>query len=285
MMTPTTFTTTPFERRYRQRLDDLIFRSGKVHTHLDWHELGEWLDAPEGQMRLAWCEDQLVGAVALSQPLDRSVWMRLIVLDDHVAGPEIMQVLWAALDDDLRAAEVRQVSALLTRSWLEPLVNDLGFYYDEDIITLQRSGDRHLPDLADTIVIRPASTGDLDGITGIDHAAFAAPWKLTRAELRQAQRVAASTTVALADERIIGYQISTVYRDGAHLARLAVAPDQQAQGIGKALVVDVLRRFFRRGVYTMTVNTQESNHRSQQLYRRLGFRRNGYDLPVWSIML
>jgi hypothetical protein len=34
-------------------------------------------------------------------------------------------------------------------------------------------------------------------------------------------------------------------------------------------------------VLSTTVNTQESNVRSQHLYTRFGFARNGYDLPVW----
>ena len=85
--------------------------------------------------------------------------------------------------------------------------------------------------------------------------------------------------------QIIGYQVCTLYRDGAHLARLAVHPGYQGRGIGSVLLNDVLRRFFKRRVYTMTVNTQVSNHRSQHLYQRYGFERNGYDLPVWSIRL
>jgi ribosomal protein S18 acetylase RimI-like enzyme len=66
---------------------------------------------------------------------------------------------------------------------------------------------------------------------------------------------------------------------------LAVTPEAQGKGIGSALVADALRRFFRRGIYTMTVNTQANNHRSQRLYHLFGFERNGNDLPVWSIRL
>ena len=91
--------------------------------------------------------------------------------------------------------------------------------------------------------------------------------------------------MAVQNDAIIGYQISTVYRDGAHLARLAVDPAVQGQGVGKALLADTLRRFFRRGVYSMTVNTQASNGRSQRLYHQFNFERNGNDLPVWSIRL
>jgi RimJ/RimL family protein N-acetyltransferase len=33
----------------------------------------------------------------------------------------------------------------------------------------------------------------------------------------------------------------------------------------------------------MSVNTQAHNLASQRLYRHFGFRRNGYDPPVWSL--
>ena len=43
----------------------------------------------------------------------------------------------------------------------------------------------------------------------------------------------------------------------------------------------MLRHFWRRGVYGVTVNTQDSNLASQRLYAKFGFARTGYDLPVW----
>ena len=90
---------------------------------------------------------------------------------------------------------------------------------------------------------------------------------------------------SLIEEAIVGYQMSTLYFDGAHLARLAVTPRVQGQRVGSALVEDMLGHFHQRGVQTMTVNTQQSNAISQQLYERQGFRRNGYDLPVWICSL
>jgi ribosomal protein S18 acetylase RimI-like enzyme len=88
-------------------------------------------------------------------------------------------------------------------------------------------------------------------------------------------------TVAERDSAIIGYQLSTLYFDGGHLARLAVHPSAQGGGVGAALLHDLIQRFMRRGVGSITVNTQASNTRSQRLYQRFGFERNGYDLPVW----
>jgi ribosomal protein S18 acetylase RimI-like enzyme len=99
--------------------------------------------------------------------------------------------------------------------------------------------------------------------------------------MRQAYRNAYSCTLAEWNGMILGFQISTFFLEGAHLARLAVTPQAQGKGIGALLLQDLLQRFIRRGVYAMTVNTQSSNSRSLRLYQRFNFQPNGYDLPYW----
>ena len=129
--------------------------------------------------------------------------------------------------------------------------------------------------------IRLTQPEDLPTLIAVDHAAFAPLWQMDKNEIRQAERISAACTVAEIGGKMVGYQLSTLYFDGAHLARLAVIPALQGRGIARALLADVLKRFERRGVRSMTVNTQASNVRSQRLYTGFGFERNGYDLPVW----
>ncbi len=276
---------TPFERRYRQSLDDLLFRHYQVHTHLDWRDVSDWLDTTQSPVRLAWQQQRLVGVLGVAAPLNHTTWFRLAVLHDHMPGEEIMGALWENMASELHRMDTRIVSVLVTRSWVEHTLLHLGFHFQEEIITMRRDGEA-LPVLRPAgVTIRFMRVTDLQDIMAVDQQAFAPPWQLTLDELRLATRIASSYTVALHEENLVGYQISTVYRDGAHLARLAVLPGAQGQGVGSALLDDALRRFFKRRVYTMTVNTQIGNIRSQQLYARFGFQRNGYDLPVWSIAL
>jgi ribosomal-protein-alanine N-acetyltransferase len=145
---------------------------------------------------------------------------------------------------------------------------------------------KHTPALpaapASPPLLRDAVLEDVPALRALDHAAFTPPWQMHTDELRQAVRYAASVTLALQEERLVGYQISTRHHTSAHLARLAVAPAQQGQGIGAALLHDLLTRFGRRGVRTMTVNTQQHNVQSLRLYARYEFQRNGFDLPVWQ---
>lgn len=278
-------TITPFERRYRQALDDLVFRHYQVHTHLDWQELSNWLDTTRAPIRLAWQQNRLVGVLGVSYPLNHTAWIRFIVLHDHAPSEEVISALWQSVVAELRSLGTQTVSALMTRAWVEQTLLYLGFSFQEEIITMRRDGETLPSSNSNAFTLRLVRALDMEHILRVDQQAFAPPWQLTMEDLRAAARIASSYVVALLDEQIVGYQISTVYRSSAHLARLAVLPEMQGNGAGSILLSDALRRFFKRHIYTMTVNTQESNLRSQQLYQRFGFQRNGYDLPVWTISL
>lgn len=277
-----TLTLTPYQRRYLQPVRDLLFQSAWVHTHLDWHEPDRWLEVQNVPMRLAWQRGQLVGVLACSTPLNGTSWIRMAGVLGSVDRHQVLYSLWDDLTRELRAQGVRTVAALVIRDWLLSHLPEMSFRYVEDIITLARYGIDLPPIHPYRANLRVGETRDLDAMLKIDHAAFAPPWQLSFEELRQAHRIAASCMVALLDERLVGYQLSTLYFDGAHLARLATIPAVQGKGIGGALLADVLGRFFQRGVYSMTLNTQVSNQRSRNLYSRYGFEPNGYDLPYWS---
>lgn len=275
-------TISPYERRYRYDVRDLLFRNYRAHSHLDWHDTDQWLDSTTAPMRLAWANGRLVGVLALSEPLSGTCWVRLAAVHDNADPAGVLAQLWKPLVEELRALDVETVALLVLRDWVVNYIGALGFRFIEDIITLRRTNRRLPPFEPSTFKVRLGLASDLRIITAIDQAAFPPPWQLTFDEVRQAQRTAAFCTVAVDPaQEVVGYQISTLYFDGAHLARLAVDPARQSQGVGRLLVDDLLRRLHRRGVANTTVNTQASNHRSQRLYVRFGFIRNGYDLPVW----
>ncbi|MFN8530995.1 MAG: GNAT family N-acetyltransferase [Anaerolineae bacterium] len=274
---------TPYQRRNRYEVREMLFRSFHSHIHLDWHETDQWLDAGRSPVLVAWNGRRIVGVLAASEPLDGECWIRLAAVQDGENPLPIIETLWNVLKLDLRALNVHRVAVLILREWLSEVFDKLLFHEFEWIVTLRRESRDAPPEMHPAaLAIRPADPVDYEAIVRVDHEAFGPLWQMTPGDLRQAMRNAASCTVGLIDNAIIAYQLSTMYFDGSHLARLAVVPTLQARGIGAALVGDVLRRFSRRGVNSMTVNTQLSNERSQRLYQRLGFARNGYDLAVWT---
>lgn len=279
-------TITPYTRRDRHIVHDLIFRSYRAHTHLDWQETDQWLENEGLPVRLAWQHGKLIGVLGASFPMDGTCWIRLAAISDSADAAQAFRLLWEALRAELQALGVHTVALLLLRDWLIPLVTPVGFRFVEEIVTLRRA-DQPLPPptTPSEWTLRQAQPEDIPAIAKVDQAAFKPPWQMTLAEVRQAVRVSAYCTVAVRCDQILAYQLSTMYFDGAHLARLAVDPSAQGMGIAASLITDLIRRFARRNVFTVTVNTQSSNTRSQQLYERFGFRRNGYDLPVWMINL
>lgn len=280
-------TLTPYERRHREAVRDLLFRGYRTHTHLDWQETDQWLDDGERYpSRLAWQNGRLQGILATSEALNHTCWLRVAAVSDRADAQSIITMLWDDLLPELRARGIETVALLMIRSWIASYVSRLGFQQREEIITLRRA-QAPLPNgkQPDGLAIRLAQAEDLPTILAVDNNAFAAPWQMSSDELRQALRIAASCTLAEMDGEIVGYQLSTLYFDGAHLARLAVAPEVQGVGVARTLLTDVLERFARRNVHAMTVNTQLSNVRSQHLYANFGFERTGYDLPVWMVDL
>ena len=82
----------------------------------------------------------------------------------------------------------------------------------------------------------------------------------------------------------VGYEVTLLYDYGAYLTRLAVLPEWQGRGIGRALLHGTLVHFQGR-VPVLTVNTQASNAASLHLYQQIGFSRNGSRIPVLEALL
>ncbi|MEK9164044.1 MAG: GNAT family N-acetyltransferase, partial [Chloroflexota bacterium] len=73
--------------------------------------------------------------------------------------------------------------------------------------------------------------------------------------------------------------------DQMHLARLAVLPDWQGRGVGRALLSGVVDHFDSAGTPMITVNTQHDNTASLKLYQLFGFENTGEHFPVWEFGL
>jgi ribosomal protein S18 acetylase RimI-like enzyme len=274
---------TPYLRRHRRLVEDLLFQHYRTHTHLDWQSTEGWLDSFNSPMWLAWQGERLIGLMAASEPVEGMCWIRLLAVHDEVLFPQqALSEMWLPLANELARMGVRRVALLMMRDWVKPFLPALGFQYDEHIITMFRGG-HHAPSIIPNanVAIQSVTSMELAALVEIDHAAFTAMWRMTKHDMREAWRISAVTTLALRDDKPVGYQLSTQTQDAAHLARLAVKPEMQGQGIGAALLADALIRFARRNIHSMTVNTQSRNLSSQHLYTRFSFVRNGFDLPVY----
>jgi [ribosomal protein S18]-alanine N-acetyltransferase len=273
---------TLYERQHRNELLNLTYYSQWTHKHLDWYKTGQWIDSEQGITYLAWQDDKLVGYIAMSLPLHGASWVRLLGIRDGCVPRPIIEQLWQTAEAHCLRLGVNRFAVLMVTNWLAAYIGGLGFDYLEDIVTLHRTS-RILPaEPVSPVKVYSANPEDLSLITRVDHLAFRPPWQMTYRDLWQAYRISASATVAILDEEIVGYQISTRNRAVGHLARLAVMPNRQGKRIGSILLYELLSKLDRRGIKTVTVNTQTSNESSHRLYSHYGFHHNGFDLAVWQ---
>jgi ribosomal protein S18 acetylase RimI-like enzyme len=107
-------------------------------------------------------------------------------------------------------------------------------------------------------------------------------WRNAKSSLTRALELSAYATVAVESGKILGYQISTASSSGAHLARLAVLPNRQNQGIGYALIRNLVQQFTAWGAIRISVNTQADNTASLSVYERSGFKQIEGEFPVYQ---
>ncbi len=176
-------------------------------------------------------------------------------------------------------------AALTADAWLAALLLESGFAETNRVVFLEHSGRGGKSVLPTGTRIRDYRPTDLPAVLAVDQCAFDGLWLYSRSVLGAALEQAASVTVLEANGVVAGYQLSTASALGAHLARLAVHPDSQGKGYGRALVEDLLYEFGLRGFDRVSVNTQADNTASLRLYRRLGFRDTGRTYPVYMLGL
>jgi ribosomal protein S18 acetylase RimI-like enzyme len=269
----------------RQQLANLVHFGALIHRHLDWRAPLDWI----GSKPFVCASNRGSIAAALASPPDPPgvAWIRLFAVSSGQASAALWELLWEDTRTQLREifGSIR-VAAIPLQSWFANLLAGSHFATDHSVVVLNWS-ERNPPDAAAKlpITLRPMVFDDIPAIEKIDYEAFGGVWQNSLASLELAFRQAALATVAELDGALVGYQISTATQVGGHLARLAVLPTYQGYGIGYLLTVDTLTQFARRGGRSVTVNTQNNNTTSLQLYKKAGFRLTGEEYPVYEYVL
>jgi ribosomal-protein-alanine N-acetyltransferase len=267
----------------REIISTLLSSARWKHQHLDWVNALDLLG--ETPYLLALEHGLLVGCLACPPDQPTIAWLRLFAVAGGYTPSHLWGQLWPEASVQAVSAGASQAAILLSGDWLAPLLLQSGFKHTNDVIFLEWCGDAppHVP--LERGHIRLMRSEDLPIAAEVDRRSFNLIWQHSLDMLGKAVRLAAIATVVECEGKPVGYQVSTASIYGAHLARLAVAPEWQGHGMGKALVSDLLRRFNQRGMYRVSVNTQADNEQSLQIYRRLGFHQTGSRYPVYQIEL
>ncbi len=265
----------------RQSLANLIHYEVYVHRHLDWRPPMDWI----GQQPCLVQERGGRICAALICPPDppEIAWIRLFAASQDIALEEAWNILWASALEQLNTLACPPIAAIALRPWFQTLLEQTGFDQTQEIISLVwERGKNTGKSPVHGVNIRSMSDEDLLTVHELDSIAFGLLWRISLNTLSSAYQQASLATVVEMNGQLVGYQISTAGPMGGHLARLAVLPSYQGNGIGSALVQDVLEKFEQRGAYRVTVNTQRDNLSSLSVYEKAGFRLTDEIYPVYQ---
>jgi len=274
----------PADINDHQQLSDLILFETRLHRHLDWRSPLEWLGAP-----FYWALEEgrrITAALACPHEITGSAWVRLFVYTGHWSADNAWNILWSTAKYDIARAGGATVTAIAMQPWFQTLLAANGFRSRQQIIMLEWHGFASQPWAAREakgIRVRRMMESDLPQVEKTDRASFDPLWQNPLGTLERAFSQSLFATVAEDEQRIVGYQITTGGGQRAHLARLAVHPTAQGRGVGKALLSDLFRMLTQHGTSRLTVNTQNDNVTSLNLYQKMGFVRTGEQYPVYTL--
>ncbi len=274
------YTLRPTEEADRTQLSALLNTAEWRHQHSDWFHPLDLLGrqpsilAFDGRLPIGW----------LACPPDpvEIAWIRGFAVARGLDLYCLWNQIWKSAAEKAHAMGAISSAVLLVSDWLEPLIKDSGFRQTNTVIFLEWKHEE-LPALHDSSDrIRPFMMTDLDAVAQVDKNSFLPVWSHSREMLGEALQHASLATVFEQEDRVVGYQLSTLSALGAHIARLAVDPAWQGKGIGKRLVTDILQTLSQKGVDHITVNTQADNAHSRSLYDGLGFDETGRSYPLYE---
>ncbi|OGO75792.1 MAG: hypothetical protein A3K41_14310 [Chloroflexi bacterium RIFOXYD12_FULL_57_15] len=264
----------------RQAISSLIFYENHAHRHLDWRHPLDWLGSPYFWLM----EENGRALAALACPPDPPgiAWMRLFAFGGQVSAVEAWSSLWELARGEIARRGGAQVAVIAMQGWMRELLARTEFGRVQSVVMLEWKGRPVLgPSLPTGVSLRPLAESDLPAAEQVDAEAFDPLWHISLDNLRRAFSQAIVATVIESQGHVLGYQLSTGKPLGAHLARLAVRKEAQGFGLGAALVADLVGQMRRRGAALITVNTQNDNHASLAVYRKMGFLRTGEEYPVF----
>jgi ribosomal-protein-alanine N-acetyltransferase len=267
-----------------------------THYHVDWRVPADWLgdagfvvvskDADvslEAHMpSLLLPRDEMLACLAVTPDPPPAAWVRFTAVSPQLDPHMALTNMFEAVKEHLQETAVTEVGWLVLDPWPLSILPDLGFE-EFTVIETYVKKDLDLPAIKQVpdLLIRPVEKSDFEGLAALETAVFEPLWRFSKETLRLARRDAVSFDVAYLGDRLVGYQISSGGRFGAHLVRLTISPDLQGQGIGTAIFGHAIEEYQRRGYQHITLNTQVDNDASHRLYQKFGFSASDEKMPMW----
>jgi len=268
-----------------EALEQLIQRKSFVHRHLGWGTPLDWLGTQP--FLILEDDDDLLAALACPPDEDGITWLQLFAAVPGISLSRSWEILWSKTKSILEnSSSVTTINSLVIKNELGGLLTKAGFSLHDQVVVLVWEASRAIwPKLNSEYSVREMELVDLNGVYQVDRSAFKEIWRNSISQLEKAYQEAFSATVIEIDNKIRGYQISTVNPEGGHLARLAIDSAYQSKGLGTLLLAEVLDKFMDQGIVEVSVNTQVMNRASLDLYIKFGFQLLEERYPVRQLLI
>lgn len=119
----------------------------------------------------------------------------------------------------------------------------------------------------------------IERVVEIEKLCNSAPWS-EKSFLNELTNPQSIFLVAYSGETVVGFGGVWLCVDEAHITTLAVTPEARRQGIGRAMMLQLLSRARAAGMTCSTLEVRAGNEAAIALYRELGYvetaRRRGY---------
>lgn len=127
--------------------------------------------------------------------------------------------------------------------------------------------------------LRPMREEDLLQVIAIEEEVYPFPWTL--GIFQDCLRVGYCCWVMVLDKEVVGYGVMSVVIDESHILNLCVHPHRQSKGLGRRLLLRLLKIARQHGAETAFLEVRVGNQVALRLYESLGFveigrRRNYY---------
>jgi len=110
---------------------------------------------------------------------------------------------------------------------------------------------------------------DLDAIMQIEPTIYSHPW--TRGNFSDSLKSGYQAWVLEEDGKIIGYSLTMMVLDEAHLLNLSIAKSHQKQGLGRYLLSHMIAIARHHNAMNMFLEVRASNQAAISLYESMGF--------------
>lgn len=269
----------------RPALIQLLQRKSYIHRHLGWESPLAWLE--NDPFYILEAEQGVVAALACPPDEDQITWLRLFAVRPGFPVEDAWNALWSITNSWMREKYPGVlINSLVMNHKMEKILKRSDFKEVYQVVVLVWDIARAIwPESRSGLEIRDMMPEDFQQVYEIDLSAFSLIWRNSMSQQQAAYQEAFSARVIEIKGKVAAYQISTTNPQGGHLARLAVDPEYQNQGLATLLIEDILNTFQEQGIVEVTVNTQSDNLASLELYKKFGFTRLEETYPVLQYII